>query len=220
MNKRYLIRLLPLLLIVSCGPSLSEKAAKMEGQGDLDGAVNTYIRALQKIRDDSAVRMALKRSGQRLLTRRLEVAEETRERRGLVAAYPRYASVMRLSRRIQRVGVDVSVTAESQTVWASVKNAKAEDLYRIADDHSQNGRHASAERVFDEILDIIPGYRDAGARRKDVIYSHTKDLMAREHWRDAYAALDKIPYYKDAGDLRQRVLDSGRVSIAVVTHTG
>lgn len=207
-------------LWIACGPSLVERAADLEGKGDLEGAVDTYVRALEKNPGDSDARSALRRAGGRLLRERLDRALERYDDAGPLLAYPAYRAAMDLRETLERHRADPPVDAEHRTNWNRARDAAAADGVARGARHFDAGEFAAAERAFSEALEARPDHAAARRQWTESAYRVGASLLAERKWRQAYDRLVAVRDHRDADALLQTAVDSGRVDVAVVTYPG
>ena len=105
-----------------------------------------------------------------------------------------------------------------------MKNAHVEELYGVATEHLESNRYAESLRLFEEIVSLIPAYKDA---KKLADYSFCKpayelgiQAMENNLYRTAYEKFDMVykrdASFEDARQIREEALIAGRYTIALM----
>jgi len=202
----------------------TKKGAKMESAGMIDQAADCYFTALQKKPAYIDALIGLKRTGQQVLSRILVTFDQALLLNDRQSAIEAFKKAEGYNKKAAAFGVTLLFPDSKRAVYENVKNAHVEELYGVATEHLESNRYAESLRLFEEIVSLIPAYKDA---KKLADYSFCKpayelgiQAMENNLYRTAYEEFDKVykrdASFEDARQIREEALIAGRYTIALM----
>ena len=202
----------------------TKKGAKMEAAGMIDQAADYYFTALQKKPGHLDAMTGLKRTGQIVLSRHLVAFDEALTRNDTESAIAAFQKADEYNKKAAAFGVVLAFPEAKRVLFDNVKNAHVEELYTVATEHLEWKRYGEALGLFEEIISLVPNYKDT---EKLADYSFCKpayDLgiqaMDDNLFRTAYESFDdafnRDASFEDVSDRRDEALNAGRYTIALM----
>jgi len=202
----------------------TKKGAKMESAGMIDQAADYYFTALQKKPAHIDALTGLKRTGQQVLSRILVTFDQALVLNDRQSAIEAFKKAEDYNKKAVAFGVTLLFPDSKRAVYENVKNAHVEEIYGVANEHLESNRYTEALRLFEEIVSLIPTYKDA---KKLADYSFCKpayelgiQAMENNLYRTAYEKFDKVytrdASFEDASQIREEALIAGRYTIALM----
>ena len=202
----------------------TKKGAKMESAGMVDQAADYYFTALQKKPAHIDALTGLKRTGQQVLSRILVTFDQAILLNNRQSAIDSFKKAEAYHNKAAAYGVTLLFPESKRAVYENVKNAHVEELYGVATEHLESNRYAESLKLFEEIISLIPAYKDA---KKLADYSFCKpayelgiQAMENNLYRTAYDKFDKVykrdASFEDASQIREEALIAGRFTIALM----
>lgn len=221
-----ILGILSLSALQSCNGSkaMTKKGQKLEEAGMYSEAANMYYVALRKKSTNVDAKIGMKSTGQAVLNGmidRFATARASGNKKDAVYAFREADDYVK---KIKGVGVDLNLAEFYRQDYVEVKDAYLNDLYEEGSTLLEAEKYSDAEKLFDEIGRLDPGFRDAGAL-KDIAYLeplYNKGVHAADagKYREALGYFDKVVQrqsdYKDSQDRRKQVIDAGRFPVAVM----
>lgn len=218
-------------LLVACNGSkgLSKKAAQLEAGGLYTEAADLYLQAAQRSSKNVEAKIGLKKTGQQLLNDKLSafwksvnVEDKKAETVNAYLAAKAYAD------QVGRAGVQLALPEHYTNDFNRVKEAYVMELYEKGQTLVERQDYANAEKLFQRIGELEPGYKDAGSLQAmaylEPLYKGAKAELEAGHYRKAYDGFGKViakdAAYKDASALRKEAVEKGRYTIAVLPFSG
>lgn len=202
----------------------TKKGAKMESAGMIDQAADYYFTALQKKPGHIDALTGLKRTGQIVLSRHLVAFDESIIRNDRESAIKAFKQAEAYYKKAATFGVALAFPEAKRAIYENVKNAHVEELYGEATKHLELKRYGESLQLFEEIISLIPDYKDAKTLAD---YSFCKpayelaiQAMDDNLFRTAYEGFDKVfkrdVSFEDVSDRRDEALNDGRYTLALM----
>jgi tetratricopeptide (TPR) repeat protein len=227
MNRFFSIVLVALsVALVSCHSSKHyyKVGSKQENGGLTREAAESYYIALQRKRTNVDAQIAMKRTGQLELNNLLNDFSKQKNFGDHKSAVYSFQQARLYRDRVQSVGVSLLLSDIYEKDYEECKNVYLKNLYDEGTALLTDKKFAEAEKKFEEIKQLDPGYKDAGdlgdVAYLEPLYQQAKIALSIEHYREAHECLEKViarkTTYKDALALRKESLEKGRFTIALV----
>jgi tetratricopeptide (TPR) repeat protein len=202
----------------------TKKGAKMESAGMIDQAADCYFTALQKKPAHIDALTGLKRTGQQVLSRILVTFDQALVLNDRQSAIEAFKKAEDYHNKAVAFGVTLLFPDSKKAEYENVTNAHVEELYGVATEHLESNRYVESLRLFEEIVSLIPTYKDAKVLAD---YSFCKpayelgiQAMENNLYRTAYEEFDKVykrdASFEDASQIREEALIAGRYTIALM----
>ena len=204
------------LISTGCGNKYLKTGAKLEAVGDVEGASEQYLQALEKDATNADARVGLARNAPAALTRKAIRAEEAHRAGTFARAFREYEKVLVFKRRVEVFGIHLELEDAHLEFYRQARQVTLESLYARGQKLLKSEEYDDAEAAFDELIKISPDYRDAGELWNEAVYQQGVDLFNAQEWRQAYETFDRIGAYKDTKSYRKKILDRVHVTIALL----
>ncbi|MCB0760701.1 MAG: hypothetical protein KDC12_04190 [Flavobacteriales bacterium] len=228
MAKRLLT--LPLIftvLLMACGGSsaLTKKAIKLEDAGLNAEAAGMYYDALVKKSTNTDAKIGLKKTGQILLGQKLSDFSKARNFGTHKEAVYAFLEAQKYQEKVARVGVQLDFPDAYLQDYQIVKDQYLTELYEEGTIKLDEGRYSDAEKVFKEISQLDPSFKDADDLKEiayvEPIYQTAVTALASGSYRTALSNFNKVenrrPGYKETRSLQARTLEEGKFGIALMS---
>lgn len=220
--------LLAVLAGCSGSRSYAKKATRLDAEGMYAEAADMYLQAVQRNAKNVEAKIGLKKAGQRLLDDKLSSFFKTMSMDSdRAAAVKAYLEAKAYQERVGRLGVVLEIPDHHKADFERVKGEHLVDLYDRGQALLEQQDFASAERTFNEIAKLEPGYKDASSLQSvaylEPLYRAGKVDLEAGRYRKAYEEFNKVvtkdPAYKDASTLLQQTVAKGQFSVAILPFT-
>ncbi|MBM72519.1 MAG: hypothetical protein CL847_07030 [Crocinitomicaceae bacterium] len=201
-----------------------KKAKKMEAVGMMEQAAAHYMTALRKKPENLDAITGLKRTGQIVLLQHLADFDEALIRNDRESAINAFQKAEKYFDQVKSVRVTLEFPASKRAMFESVKNAHVQEIYVIGADHLKNLRYDEALEVFENIEELVPGFKDA-KELGDYCYCKPRYEEATGHmehgmFRSAHKLYSEIvardASYEDAQSRLQESLNKGKYTVALM----
>ncbi len=200
------------LLLGACsGSKKAYKRGLVLEQADMLEEANTkYLEALDRNKNNIDAKIALKRTSQIILDRRLgEVFKGNASDNHKAAVYA-YLSAQDFTSNVAKRGVQLSIPDQYEQQFEESKGKYIAQLYQQGVDDLTEERFQKADALFAEILRLEPDYKDVSTLRSsstnEPLYRSGLKAMDVKDFKEAYKLFDKIfrndRTYKDVAELR------------------
>ncbi len=225
-NRLIVLVLVILVVFVSYGCAskrLTKNASKMEQAGIYDQAANYYYQAYVKKRTNIDALIGLKRTGQMVIDKKLSNFNKYYNEGKNKDAVDYFKDAENYYNKLKDIEVELNFPGYYRDYYNEVKDIYLEDKYFEAINLLQAEKFEEAEKLFKDIIDLQPNYKDAAEQLKIAIYEPVyrralKD-MELKRYRNAYYGFDKIVRkygaYKESIDLRSECLEKAIINITI-----
>ena len=188
----------------------------MEAAGDVEGASEQYLLALEKDPENTDARIGLVRNAPGALENKAERAEGVYHTGNNARAFKEYEKVLTFKRRVELFGVHLELEATHLEFYRQAKRATVEALYAKGKKLLNSEAYGQAEAAFDELIEINPNYLDTDDLWREAVYRQGISLYEGQEWREAYDTFNRIGSYKDAKSYVKKILDRVHLTIALL----
>ena len=201
-----------------------KKARKMEAAGMMEQAAAHYMTALRKKPENIDAITGMKRTGQIVLQQHFADFDEAvlkNERENAISSFQKADKYYEV---VKSVGVTLVFPSQKRTMFESVKNAHVQEIYVEGTDHLENLRYEEALDIFENIEELVPGFKDAKGLG-NYCYCKPRYELASGHFenelfRSAHTLYSEIvardASYEDAPTRLQESLDAGKYTVALM----
>lgn len=225
-NKFFLALWMMLLMAVGCttSKSLMKDGMEFQSAGMYEQAVEAYKQSLSRKITNAESKKGLQESGQRLLEVKLDEFSRARlmdRHRDAVYSFMDAESFME---SLKRYGVRLEMPQHYLKDYTVVEDIYLSDLYARGTQALEDEQFEKAEKLFQEVSRIHPGYGDVERKLgKSVLepeYRRATGFMSEERYREAYRLFEGIyrqdPDYRDTQELMEESLEMGRFVVALL----
>ena len=228
MNKsNLLIFLLVVIGLSACNSpkSLYKKGSKMESAGLNKEAADYYYQSLLKKPDFIESRQGLYRTGEQVLNNELSsFFQESQMGQEKEAIYT-YLRAKAFKDKLATVNVDLNIPPQYVADFEQLKATYLTEQYEIGLGYLDEENYAAAETIFKEIGKLEPNYKDSENLERiayiEPFYRKGKTALEEKKYRTAYYAFDEViitdPGYKDSKELRDEALETGLVTLGIIS---
>jgi tetratricopeptide (TPR) repeat protein len=228
MNRRiYFIILFSIFTLTACNSpkSLYKKGNKMEAaQLNLE-ASNYYYQALIKKPEYIEAREALTRSGNQVLSDRLSTFFNESQLGNKKEAINAYLSAKQYKESLEKVSVKLNIPPQYTTDFVEIKEIYLLELYEKGLEYLDQEEYDDAENMFKEIERLEPDYKDSKKLKNiayiEPFYRSGVQMLEENKYRSAYNSFLEVvnvnPNYKDAKELQANALETGLVSVGLIS---
>ena len=213
-------------LLNSCKSSKAyvKRGAKMEAAGMIDQAADFYYTALIKKTENIDAISGLNRTGQIILSRHLASFEEALLRDDKSSAISNFEKADAFYDKVLNLGITLNFPDSKKAQYEAVKNDHVNELYTIATSHLEKLEYSQALVLLDEIMSLVPGFRDAESLADYAFCKPAYDIamtaLDDKLFRSAYEAFSNVVQrdetFQDASERRDEALEYGRFTIALM----
>lgn len=212
------------LVSFSCASKrFTRKAAKMEQAGLYEQAANYYLKAFTKKNTNIDAMAGLKRTAQLVLDKKLSNFGKSYNASENEKAVYFYLDADRYHKKIEKAGVNLNFPEYYREYYSEVKSIYLEDQYVEAISLLEAEKFHEAEKLFLEIIELQPNYKDSNEHLSvaiyEPIYREGERNMDNKKFRTAYYNFDRIinelGRYKDADDLHAYCLDKATITLSI-----
>lgn len=214
------------LSLTSCTGSKKfyKKGVKLQESGLHQEAADAFYASLLRKRDNVDAKIGMKKSGQLVLSKKLQDFTKFKTLDQKKSAVYSYVSALEYQKKISKVGVELEIPAFYESDYEAVTQAYLHELYEEGIELLEDGRFAEAEVNFKEIGKFDSNYKDAG-NLEDIAYLEPLYESGLEHFngqrfRSAYLdfgkAVDRDPDFKDCVEMKANSLAEGLFTMALL----
>ena len=226
MKNIYLLVILIFMLVgagCSGSKSYSNKAKKLQEAGMNDEAANFFFQALQRNQKNVDAKIGLKQTGQIQIETTLTSFYKAYSVSNYKEAVYKYQQALNYKRRYGYF-VSIEIPAYYDEYYQEMLVVYLSDRYEVGGDLYYDKNYIDANRVFKEILDLDPEYKDV----KELSLISTIEPLYRkgiayfdsEKYRTCYSIMSDVlsqkSMYKEAIDYKERSLEEGQITIAIL----
>lgn len=227
------MRLLPvilsLLILFAAGcvtsRGFSKRGQKLEQAGMFEEAAGMFFTALQKNRSNVDAQIGMRNTGQLVLNQRLQEFVQMKTADQQPEAIQAWRVATSYKDRIKSVGVTLNIPEFYLNDYQDLKADYTNRLYDEGIALMDQGRYQDAEAKFNKIANLDPTNEDASDLAAiafaEPLYKDAMIAFNNERYREAYNLMNqvnqRIPGYKDATDIMRRSLESGTLTIALLS---
>ncbi len=228
MNKfNLLIFLLVVIGLSGCNSpkSLYKKGSKMESAGLNKEAADYYYQSLLKNPDYIDSRQGLYRTGEQVLNNELSSFFQQSQMEQEKDAIYTFLRAKAFKDKLATVNVDLNIPSQYIADFEQLKANYLSEQYEIGLEYLDEENYAAAEAVFKEIGKLEPNYKDSQNLEHiayiEPFYRKGKTALEENKYRTAYYAFDEVintdPNYKDATELRDEALETGLITLGIIS---
>lgn len=220
MSNRYILTYIlifsALLLFSGCAvKKMVKQAEQYEAAGMFKEASDMYYQALQKKPDKAELKIDLRRTGQLYYEELASKTKNSFSRGEYKETVYYYLEAEDLMNKVERTGVSLSPDPAMDRYFADAKDQYLEDRYNVGLRHITDQDYESAKKVFVEIFDIDPNYKETRKFLNEAtfepIYREGSQLFSEGRFMDAWYKWDRIysevKNYKDVKDRMDQALN-------------
>jgi len=222
----FLLVLLFSVTMVSCSGSKKfyKKGVKLQESGMHTEAADAFYASLLRNRDNTDAKIGMKKSGQQVLSRKLEKFSKFKTLEEKKKAVYSYIAALQYKEKIQKVGVTLEIPPFYTSDYESVTQSYLADLYEAGIGLLEDGKFEEAEVNFKEIGNFDSNYKDAN-NLEDIAYleplytsgiEHYNALRFRSAYNDFSAAANRDSEFKDCVELKNQCLEDGLFTMALL----
>ena len=226
-KKNFLILILFFVGFSACNSpkSLFKKGSKMEAAGLNNEAADYYYQSLIKNPDFIESRQGLYRTGEQVLNNELSAFFQQSQMGQKKDAIYTFLRAKAFKDKLATVSVDLNIPAQYIADFEQLKASYLTEQYEIGLDYLDKENYAAAEAVFKEIGKLEPNYKDSQNLERiayiEPFYKKGKTALEEKRYRTAYYAFDEViiadPNYKDSKELREEALETGLVTLGIIS---
>ena len=231
MNRRYSISLpafLPLTLVLlmsACSGSkgLYKKGGQLEEAGMYQEATEYYINALARKKTNVDAKIALKRSGQKVLDEHLTSFYQAHAIDQHERAVESYLKAQQFRDRVKLVGVGLEFPPNYEELFFASRLDHVTVLYAKAKEMMASEDYDGAKVHLEEIKSLMPEYEDVQELSltafQEPMYRKALLHYQQNEYREAYrlfARINEKGIYKESKELEAICLENGRFTIGIL----
>jgi hypothetical protein len=225
----YHLRVLALLTLIiifgacSTSKSLMKDGIEFQASGlDMD-AVNAFKSSLNKNMSNTASREGLQLTGQKVLNTYLDdFSRNAMMNRSKESVYA-FIKADGFKKEVKKYGADLSVPDHYYMTYASNEESYLNERYEQGITKLEQDDFTGSKVIFDEILQIHPGYRDVESLKGTSVlepkYRRASEEMSTGAYRKAYYLFDdilRVKNYKDVQSLKKECQVKGAFVMAIL----
>jgi len=179
----FLLVLLFSVTMVSCSGSKKfyKKGVKLQESGMHTEAADAFYASLLRNRDNTDAKIGMKKSGQQVLSRKLEEFSKFKTLEEKKKAVYSYIAALQYKEKIQKVGVTLEIPPFYTSDYEIVTQSYLADLYEAGIGLLEDGKFEEAEVNFKEIGNFDSNYKDAN-NLEDIAYLEPLYTSGIEHY--------------------------------------
>lgn len=214
-----------LSLIFGCtgSKSFSRKAKKLEEAGLNKEAAGLYFTALQRNMKNVDAIIGLKKTGQKLLDRKLNNFYKAHSTDAIKDAVYAYLDAVSYKDKCAPF-VELVIPPYYETYYKESLSKYLKKRYKEGEELVYNEKYEEGDKVFKEIIKLDPGYKDAKEMASlttvEPLYRKGMEAYEAGKYRTAYGFMDKVlkskSNYKDAIDIKSESLEKATLTIGVI----
>ena len=231
MNRQYSISLPTflsltfVLLLSACSGSrnLYKKGGQLEEAGMYREATEYYINALARKKTNVDAKIALKRSGQKVLDEYLTSFYQAHAIDQHQRAVESYLKAEQFRDRVKLVGVGLEFPPNYEEFFFESRLDHVTDLYAQAKKLMGSEDYDKAKVYLEQIKDLMPGYEDVQELSltafQEPMYRSALMHYEKNEYREAYRLFSRINEkgsYKESKELEGICLENGRFTIGIL----
>lgn len=227
MTNRYfpLITLLVALMLGCSGPkALYKKGSKLELAGHYAEAANYYYLALDRKPDFPEAQIALKNTGERVMSQKMSLFFEASQNGQKREAIYTFREAVDFKQKLEKKGIELSIPGQYSADYEIIKSDYLSENYELGLSYMDEKQYEAAEAIFKEIELLEPNYKDSKQLGEiayiEPYYIKGMNAMDEGHYRTAYYAFDEVCIvddgYKNADELKADALSQGMVTIGLI----
>jgi len=223
---KYTYFILSILLLSACSGSKSyyKKGLKLEQAGMFEEASQMYLQSLARNSNNIDAKIALKKTGQAVLDKRLGdvfKAHNTDNHKGAVYAYLKAQDFVK---SVAQYNIELSAPPQYEQYFNISKNKYLDQLYAQAVDLLAEEKFEAADPILAEIKQLDPNYKDVRSLKRtsanEPLYRNGKAEMQAKNYKQAYYYFDQIyqndKSYKDVAQLREKAREEASITVSVL----
>ena len=203
--------------------SLAKKGAQLEQAGLYDNAAMYYYNSLLRNTNNVDARIGLSRTGQRVGNDKLAAFSKAGTLENPKEAVYAYRDMEAYRTKLSKVGINTEVPSYFPEDYQAMESIYLEGLYEKGNELLANRNFDEAHRVFTEMENLNPGYRDIHTLRNisanEPIYAAAVIDFDAGRYRKAYQGFNQVfqsdANYKEVSVLRGECLDLGKFPIVL-----
>lgn len=225
-NKFFLALGMMLLMAMGCttSKSLMKDGMEFQSAGMYEQAVEAYKQSISRKITNIESKKGLQEAGQRLLEVKLDEFSRARLLERNKEAVYSFMDAESFMESLKRYGVRLEIPDHYLRDYNAVEDIYLSDLYSTGAQALEDEQFEKAEKLFQEIARIHPGYGEVESKLgKSVLepeYRKGDAQFAEGRYRDAYRTFERIvaqdPNYRDALSRMDLSLEKGRFVMALL----
>lgn len=190
-------------------------------------AAEYYLKAIRKKDSNVEAKLGLRKTGQLALDQKLDKIKSAYQRADYKEAVYHYIEAENYYNKIGSVGVSLSFPEIYKSYFEESKSDYIGKRYGEGVDKLNREEFEASQRIFREIMDIDPDYKDVHDKyiiaTYEPIYRQANEYLENERYRRAYYAFLEVIQgagsYKQSLVLKDEALEKGTLTILVSDFT-
>lgn len=214
------------ILVIAAGCAskrYTKKATKFEEAGLYRDAAEYYYEAAKRKDSNVDAKLGLSKNGQLVLDEQLEDFNNSYKQNDYKSAVYHYLEAEAWYNKVKDVGVVLDFPEVNKSYYADARDAYLDARYSEGLEMLNREDFGDARKIFEEILQIEEGYKDAQQQyyiaRYEPVYRQGLDYLETGYPRKAYYRFDEIlngtGKYKQALALKEEAREQGTISILI-----
>ncbi|MGD1842753.1 MAG: CsgG/HfaB family protein [Thermonemataceae bacterium] len=228
MKKIYLYYFLLTILVSISACSGTKKYYKkgltLEEANMQEEAADMYLTSVTRNPKNVQAKIALKRTGQIVLDRKLSQVFKGNETGDYEKAVNSFLDAQRYQEKVAKQGVKLTIAPQYKTYFKASKEKYLSDLYQRGTQLLEKEAFEEADALFAEIIRITPNYKDVktlkNASTNEPLYRKGVVALEANHFKEAYRYLNQVvrkdKTYKDAYELREDARKQALLTISLL----
>lgn len=222
--KNFFLFAILIILVAGCASKrFTKQAAKFEQAGLYEDAADRYYEALKRKDSNVEAKLGLRKNGQLTLEKKLSGFLTAYNGTDYQAAVYKYKDAEAYQKKLKTVGVELTIPESYKSYFEEAKGDFLNKKYTDGLDKLSREDFAGARKVFEEILDIDPNYKDVKEKnivaRYEPMYREASQYFDNSLYRKAYYKFNEIIAgtggYKQSAALKDEALEKGTMTILV-----
>jgi hypothetical protein len=200
-----------------------KKGVKLDEAGMYSEASEYYINALARKKTNVDAKIALNKTGQKVLDEKLMEFYQAQAVDDHKRAVYTFLEATSFSDRVDLVGVELEIPRNYDEMFAESRKQYVADLYSKANNELEEENYQDANNYFAEIKRLLPEYRNVETLSKiafqEPLYQEGLKLYEQSEYREAYRLFHQINErgnYKDSKNLEDICLENGKYTVGIV----
>ena len=213
-----------IILLAGCASKrFTKQAARFEQAGLYEDAAEYYYEAVKRKDSNVEAKLGLRKNGQLMLEKKLSGFLTAYNSADFQDAVYKYKDAESYQKKLKTVGVELTIPESYKSYYEEAKGDFLNKKYIDGLDKLSREDFAGARKVFEEILEIDPNYKDVKEKntvaRYEPMYREANHYLDNSLYRKAYYKFNEIIAgtggYKQSAALKDEALEKGTITILV-----
>lgn len=213
-----------LILMAGCASKrYTKQAARFEQAGLFEDAAEYYYEAVKRKDSNVEAKLGLRKNGQLTLEKKLSGFLSAYNGADFQDAVYKYKDAESYQKKLRTVGVELAIPESYKSYYDEAKGDFLNKKYTDGLDKLTREDFTGARKVFDEILEIDPNYKDVKEKntiaRYEPMYREASQYLDNNLYRKAYFKFNEIIAgtggYKQSAALKDEALEKGTITLFI-----